>query len=300
MFSLGPVVLLQGPGMLLPGAGGVLLQPLELLADENNGENAFLGYSRAGRLRRVLDQPGRALFLGRIMANGYMPRKDAEALSWFKAFSLGLAERAGVYPVSPGEIAAIGQAVERFAAAFAVAWNGSTRTTVAVTLKDEARRVAEDMCRPIYARIRLDKSVDDADKLAIGVRPMKASYGRLTAPDTVPLLSQGALTWSAYEIAYRTQHGVTGRAKPVGAAQLQVFRAVGETPARSVEQAAYFRSVSRSPMRVEYTSADNGKVATYFARWVTRRGEVGPWSAPLSVQAVSSGVILSDGLREAA
>jgi len=206
----------------------------------------------------------------------------------------------GVYPVSPGEISAVGQVVERFAAALGTAREPTTRTTVAVTLKDAARQAAEDTCRPIYARIRLDKSVDDADKIAIGVRPMKASYGRLPAPDTAPLLSQGALTWSAYEIAYRTQHGVTGRAKPVGAAQLQVFRAVGETPARSVEQATYFRSVSRSPMRVEYTSADNGKVATYFARWVTRRGEVGPWSAPLSVQAVSSGVALPDGFRAAA
>lgn len=226
------------------------------------------------------------------MANGYMPRKDADALAWMKVFAGGLADRPGVYPVTPDEVAVVGEAVEAFAAALATAREPATRTTVAVTQKDEARLAAEDACRPIYARVRLDKSVDDADKIAIGVRPMKTAYARLAAPDTAPLLAQGDLSWSAYEINYLTATGMTGRAKPAGATQLQVFRAVGDAPATSIEQAAYFRSVSRSPMRVEYTAADNGKVATYFARWVTRRGEVGPWSAPLSVRvaAVSPGV----------
>ncbi|HMO27314.1 MAG TPA: hypothetical protein PKB10_13705, partial [Tepidisphaeraceae bacterium] len=73
---------------------------------------------------------------------------------------------------------------------------------------------------------------------------------------------------------------------------LQVFRVVGDAPALSPEQASYYRGVSRSPMRVAYTSADNGKVITYFARWVSRRGEVGPWSKPLSVRSVSSNLLM--------
>jgi hypothetical protein len=112
------------------------------------------------------------------------------------------------------------------------------------------------------------------------------------------LLAQGDLSWSAYEINYLTATGVTGRAKPAGATQLQVFRAIGDAPAMSIEQAVYFRSVSRSPMRVEYTAADNGKTATYFARWMTRKGEAGPWSAPLSVRVASAAPNV--GLRAAA
>jgi hypothetical protein len=30
---------------------------------------------------------------------------------------------------------------------------------------------------------------------------------------------------------------------------------------------------------VNFTAADNGKLATYFARWQNRRGETGPWSS---------------------
>jgi hypothetical protein len=231
---------------------------------------------------------GAGIFSDADMANGYMPRKDADALAWMQAFSRGLADRPGVFPVTPGEVAAVDESVGRFAAAMAVASDPTRRTTVAVTLKDAARLAAEDACRPIYARIRLDKSVDDTDKIAIGVRPVKTAYARLAAPDTAPILAQGELSWSAYEINYRTSHGVSGRAKPAGATALQVFRAIGDGPATSIEQAAYFRSVSRSPMRVEYTSADNGKTATYFARRVTRKGETGPWSAPLSVRVVSA------------
>ena len=44
--------------------------------------------------------------------------------------------------------------------------------------------------------------------------------------------------------------------------------------------AAEFRSfVTRQPFAVTYVAADNGKVATYFARWQTRTGLVGPWSS---------------------
>ncbi|HMO27315.1 MAG TPA: hypothetical protein PKB10_13710, partial [Tepidisphaeraceae bacterium] len=76
---------------------------------------------------------------------------------------------------------------------------------------------AEDACRPVYARVRADKTINDSDKLAIGVRPMKATYARSSAPDTAPLLLPAALSWSAYEIAYKTGHGPTERAKPAGA-----------------------------------------------------------------------------------
>jgi hypothetical protein len=35
---------------------------------------------------------------------------------------------------------------------------------------------------------------------------------------------------------------------------------------------------------VDFTEDKDGKVATYYARWASVRGEVGPWSLPISMR----------------
>jgi hypothetical protein len=36
-------------------------------------------------------------------------------------------------------------------------------------------------------------------------------------------------------------------------------------------------------MTVVFDAEDNGKIATYFARWSSRRGDMSNWSAPASM-----------------
>ena len=72
-------------------------------------------------------------------------------------------------------------------------------------------------------------------------------------------------------------------AKPFGATELQLFRTIGTAPATDPEQAQFYGKFTKNPVGVAFQPADNGKQATYFARWASRRGEVGPWSAPVSL-----------------
>jgi hypothetical protein len=72
-------------------------------------------------------------------------------------------------------------------------------------------------------------------------------------------------------------------AKPFGASELQLFRAVGTTPATDPNAAQFYGKFTKNPMAINFNPADNGKQATYFARWASRRGEVGPWSNPISM-----------------
>lgn len=57
--------------------------------------------------------------------------------------------------------------------------------------------------------------------------------------------------------------------------------ATDSLPANGPEDAKLVGKFTRNPIGVDFASKDGGKVATYYARWVSRRGETGPWSAPV-------------------
>ena len=231
------------------------------------------------------------------MANGYMPRKDREALAWLANFAGLLVERPGVYKVSPAEAQGVRAAVDAFAAALGRATTPGTRTTVAVAGKDSARAGAELACRAIYLRIKMDLSIDDEEKAAIGVRPINPSRARVGPPGSAPELTMTTDLGHAHVLRYAAP-GRDGSAKPTGVTGVQVFRRFAGG------HAEYAGTFTRNPVRVECTSADDLKTAAYTARWITRRGLVGPWSRAVTARvncpfAARPGVDLSPTARAA-
>lgn len=71
--------------------------------------------------------------------------------------------------------------------------------------------------------------------------------------------------------------------KPPGGVRIELRRALTDSP-----YGAYFQDAQpvgtfgRMTFVVEYKREDDGKVATYWARWLNKRGEPGPWSLPES------------------
>ena len=77
---------------------------------------------------------------------------------------------------------------------------------------------------------------------------------------------------------------IPGRAMPFGATSLQLFVAIADEPADGVGEARFCASLTKKPTNIPHVPADAGKVATYFGRWASRRGEFGPWSLPTSMR----------------
>ena len=73
------------------------------------------------------------------------------------------------------------------------------------------------------------------------------------------------------------------RAKPFGAIGLQLYMAIGDEAASNVEDAKFYRMFTTNPMAIFFESADRGKIATYWGRWVGVRGDVGTFSNPVSM-----------------
>jgi len=218
------------------------------------------------------------------MASDYIPASDAEALAWMETFSSGITASPATYNLVAADATAIAAAVASFSSAQSVAVNPATRTKVTVNERDVARASAEELCRQYAMLIKENAGISDANKIAIGVRPVNTTRTPIPAPATSPLLNIVANTPGVQTLRYADSATPDSGKKPFGAIQLQLFVVTGTAAVTDPDSAAFLAAHTRNPVEVPFTSADDGKVATYFARWATRTGEVGPWSLPVSMR----------------
>lgn len=213
----------------------------------------------------------------------YIPDRDPEARAWLNTFAAGITANPGLYQQAPADAAAIQAAVDAFEAAYLVAIDPATRTPVSVSNKDETRNSAEQICRQYAKLIKYNGGISNQDKIAIGVPPVNTDREPIECPQTSPLLNVIASTPGAQTLRYADSMTPDSASKPVGAASLQLFVAIGDEIIADPDQAKFVGAFTKNPISVGFVPADNGRQATYYARWASRKGEIGPWSAPVTL-----------------
>jgi hypothetical protein len=219
-----------------------------------------------------------------IMAEPFIPRADAAAQLWMRAFAGGISLDPARYMIAPAQSALISEVVQRFCAAMLVSSNEATRTKPSLIVKQNARAAAERVCREYARLIKFNLGIDDADKVAIGVKPINLSRSEVTVPQTFPLLGIIGATPGRQVLCYHDSTTPDRSAKPFGAHQLLLYRAIADERVAGPEQAKFYKGFTRSRMPVDFEQEHDGKIATYFACWSGRRGETGPWSESVSMR----------------
>ena len=218
------------------------------------------------------------------MSQSYIPAEDGEALTWMRAFSNGITADPALYMVTVGDAAAIAAEVDGFETAYFTANDPSTRTQAAVSLKNQTRTSVEQICRHYAKLIKYNAGISDQAKIDIGVRPENSSREPINCPQSSPLVNILGNTPGTQTLRYSDSGTPDSAAKPFGAIQLQVFVAIADAPTDNADDASYYGGFTRNPIPVAFAEADDGKVASYFARWVGRKGDHGPWSQPVSMR----------------
>jgi hypothetical protein len=218
------------------------------------------------------------------MSQSYIPSQESAALTWMQVFAAAILANPGLYGLTAADAAAIVNAVNAFVAAYALAADPATRTPVIVAAKDDCRNSAEQICRQYAMGIKVNAGISDPDKIAIGVRPVNTSRSQRHVPDTSPLLNILAATPGSQTVRYADTMSPETGAKPFGADQLQLFVTVAPEATDDADAARFYGTFTTNPIGVGFDSADDGKVATYFARWASRKGDTGPWSLPVSMR----------------
>lgn len=218
------------------------------------------------------------------MTNSYIPAEDALALNWMQTFAAGLTAAPATYQLTATDAAAITGAVDDFAAAYAIAVNPALRTPVTIVVKDDTRRSADQICRQYAILIKQNAGISDGEKTAIGVRPINPTRDPIPVPTSSPLLNIVAATPGAQTLRYADTLTPDSASKPFGASSLQLFVAIGDLPATGPDEARFVGAITRNPVGVPFDAPDDGKIATYYARWATRTGDTGPWSLPVNMR----------------
>jgi hypothetical protein len=217
------------------------------------------------------------------MAAPYIPPKDVDFKAWLDNFDDITSVDFAALGLTGPEAASITAVRTAYDSAFDTATNPVTRTPVTIALKDTAKATALATVRPLAQKIRNNPAVSDGDKVALGLTVPDTAPTPIPAPITFPLLDLLRATPGQHWLQYRDSDTPTAKAKPFGAIAMELWSTVALTAAATPVDSVYLGAVTKSPLSVTLDPADAGKVATYFARWVTQRGLVGPWSSPVAM-----------------
>lgn len=217
------------------------------------------------------------------MTTPYIPAKDSLFLAWIDNFDDLTAVNFAAYGLTAPEAASITTVRTNYDVAYATAVNPATRTPVTIASKDTAKATALATVRPLAQKIRNNPAVADATKVSLGLTVPDTAPAPIPAPLTFPLLDLLKATPGQHWLQYRDSDTPTTKAKPFGAVGMELWQAIAVGPVTDVALANFIGIVTKSPLNVALNIADVGKTATYFARWNTQRGLVGPWSSPISL-----------------
>ena len=216
------------------------------------------------------------------MSENGIPRQDALAVNYINTFANTIAADPAAYMLQVADAAALQLAASNLQSVYTAATTPATRNELTIAHKDEMRTAAEALVRLYAIQIKYNQAISTADKEAIGVSQPNPSRSPRPVPATQPTLSvKGALTGS---------HTVTfvdslndKKAKPFGAQTVELRVAITEEGTSDVNLAKTYGLFSKNPIGVAFEHEDNQKTATYWARWANVRGQVGPWSNPVSM-----------------
>lgn len=217
------------------------------------------------------------------MATDYIPSRDSDLDAWLNNFKTLIAANPTTYGLVAADGTAITNAFNAWHTAFLAATNPTTRTKGTVSTKNTQRGIVLGVVRGYAATIRVNKAVSNELKLGLGLHVADTQPTPVPPPATYPILSISKIGQGMQDLRAADQETPNKRAKPAGAAGLLLFRTVGEAPVSEPTGAQFLSFVSQGKFTSNFTPADNGKTATYFARWTNSKGEMGPWSPPASM-----------------
>jgi hypothetical protein len=221
----------------------------------------------------------------------YMPKSDTGKRAWMEAFIRSFAEYREQFGIDDRMWEYYQRTVKRFAEALAIARNPATGTPDEVRAKNDARKEAVAICRALAMMVKHDPGMTAPDKIKLGLHvdeenltPVKLPKGILLSTG-FPRLYLDALPTGGHRIRYGQDAHTGSRAKPKGVTHMLLVAAIGDRPNMEVRYARLMGAHTRWPIELNYPAGAGveGLHATYYGRWLTSRGEIGPWSPGVSM-----------------
>ena len=166
-------------------------------------------------------------------------------------------------------------------AAHAVA---QTTARAARQTKDDSRAAYETVIRALVRRLQSSPSVDNAERQALGIT-VKDDIATLTMAAAAATRPVGVVDTSErlrHTIRFFDESTPQNRAKPDGVMGCEIWVKVGDPAPADPGELQFLTLDSSTPYVAEFDGKFAGQKAHYMLRWVTTRGDKGPWSETVS------------------
>jgi hypothetical protein len=221
------------------------------------------------------------------MSADYIPKSQTSLAIWARNFSEKISATPGAFGLMASDAAAIAQAVGLFDDALTLALQPSTKTKSIVADKDGKRAAMLVTLRTYAQMIKRNQGISDEAKINLGLHIDAPGPSTVPAPSSAPRLILDNDGYLVQRLRFRDEANPDRMAKPPGVIGMLLavvtvpFDAIHGPAAMlpSYETAPVHGLVTRQPYRIQFPASALGRIACYFARWVTRDGTPGPWSS---------------------
>jgi hypothetical protein len=218
------------------------------------------------------------------MATDYIPDPDNDFTTWLANLLTYAAANAAALGLVPADLAPLTAQQTAWTAALTDHGAAQAGARSAREAKDAARHALETAVRALVKRLQASADVDDAERRALGIT-VADTVRTATSPEAAASRPRGAVDAAQrlrHTIAFFDEATPTRRAKPAGVMGCEIWVKIGDPAPTDPTQCQFLALDTATPYTAEYPGANAGKTAHYLLRWVTTRGDKGPWSETVS------------------
>jgi len=206
----------------------------------------------------------------------YLPKKDAELLSWSNNFSAIVTANAESWEIPATDVTKLQSRLSDFESLIAKAKSPS-RSSIIVTEKNEVRKALVATIRELVNFRLKNPVITDSQLVTLGLRPRDKTRTLSPAPVTYPELQIDRAVIRQLTVHYRDTDSER-KAKPAGVHGVEIRWSILSVPPTSVDNLITSSFSTKTPFMMSFNEDDRGKWVYFCARWENNRGEKGPWS----------------------
>lgn len=225
----------------------------------------------------------------------YMPRPDGDFSAYSNHYYEAVEKFYNDQGLDPNDLTDLKKALDLWNAMYPAHVKAQAAAEGARAAKQNARLALEREIRPVTNFVQGYNKTTDADRATIGITVRDTSKTPSPTPTSAPVVRVESGLRLTHRLKFTDGAAGTGAptrrgrgGKPPGTIGAEVWLALTPTgqpapplnsPGQDGSDSYKFLSVSsRGNLQTDFPSAEAGKTAYYALRWVSTRGEKGPWS----------------------
>lgn len=219
------------------------------------------------------------------MASNYIPAADPMFELWQANFVTYLSANFAALGLDAGDVTPVTGSQTIWDGAFGALAPARAAAAAATQAKEQARDGFETVIREVVRRIQSNPAVTNEQRALLGITVPDGTPSPTGAPGTFPTCVIETCDRLRHTIDFRDSATPNKRAKPPGTMGCEIYvktAAVGDPVPSDPAMFTFLALDTATPYVADFPGSEGGKNAHYRLRWVSTRGDKGPWSEVFS------------------